>query len=119
MTTPVVDAHHHFWRYSPESHGWIDPQSMAAIARDFGPTDLAAEAAARGVDAVVSVQAEQTTDETRWLLEIAEGSPLIAGVVGWAPLASEGCAAQLGSLAHPTPSNPAATPPSRRLAPTA
>ena len=27
-----IDAHQHFWRYSPETHGWID-DSMAVLKR--------------------------------------------------------------------------------------
>ncbi|MEO0442324.1 MAG: hypothetical protein AAFZ92_01080 [Pseudomonadota bacterium] len=68
MTAHVVDAHHHLWRYTPETHAWIDPGSMGAIARDFSAADLEAEAAAVGVDAAVAVQAEQTLEETHALL---------------------------------------------------
>ena len=97
----VVDAHHHLWSYSPESHAWIDPKSMNAIARDFGVDELAETAASAGVDAVVSVQAEQSVEETARLLAFAETSPIIAGVVGWAPLASPDIASQLDALDHP------------------
>ncbi|TWT29566.1 Amidohydrolase [Posidoniimonas corsicana] len=97
----VIDAHHHFWNYSPSAYGWID-ESMAAIARDFTPADLAAEAQTAGVDGVVSVQARQTLEETGWLLGLADQHDLIRGVVGWAPLASDDIAGVLAELAgHP------------------
>lgn len=80
-----IDAHHHFWRYSPEEYGWID-DTMAAIRRDFLPPDLAAEIRSAGIDAVVSVQARQSLDETNFLLDHAAAHPWIAGVVGWLPL---------------------------------
>ena len=80
-----IDAHHHFWRYSPEEYGWID-DAMAAIQRDFLPPDLAAEIRSAGIDAVVSVQARQSLDETNFLLDHAAAHPWIAGVVGWLPL---------------------------------
>lgn len=83
----VIDAHHHLWRYSPEEFGWLD-EGMQALQRDFLLEDLARETAAAGVDATVAVQARQSLEETGWLLDIAEQTPLIAGVVGWAPLAS-------------------------------
>jgi L-fuconolactonase len=80
-----IDAHHHFWRYTPAEYGWID-DSMASIRRDFLPNDLAPEIAAAGIDAVISVQARQTLDETEVLLEHAKANPWIAAVVGWVPL---------------------------------
>lgn len=98
----LVDAHHHFWTYSTDEYGWIDPESMGQIARDFGPADLRAVLDAAGVDAAVSVQARQTLDETRWLLSMADQSPWLAGVVGWAPLAADDARDRLAELAtHP------------------
>lgn len=96
----VVDSHHHFWRYSVEEYDWID-DSMSQIARDFLPSDLKEVTAAAGVDAVVSVQARQSLEETRWLLEMADSDPLIAGVVGWAPLADPAIECVLDEIAHP------------------
>jgi len=81
-----IDAHHHFWHYTPDEYGWID-DAMASIRRDFLPADLEAEIQPAGIDAVISVQASQTLAETEWLLEMAAAHPWIAGVVGWLPLA--------------------------------
>jgi L-fucono-1,5-lactonase len=94
----IVDSHQHFWRYDPEEYDWID-DDLAAIRRDFLPADLARETGPAGVDAVVSVQARQTLDETRWLLELAGASDDIAGVVGWVPLVSPTVADTLAELA--------------------
>ena len=82
-----IDAHHHLWRYSAAEYGWIG-DAMQALRRDFLPADLQAGIAAAGVDATVAVQARQTLEETRWLLDLARQHPFIAGVVGWAPIAS-------------------------------
>ena len=84
----AIDAHHHLWRYTPEEYGWID-DDMRALRRDFLPADLAAAMSAAGIDGTVAVQARQTMEETRWLLDLAEGSDAIRGVVGWAPIAGE------------------------------
>jgi len=92
-----IDAHHHLWRYSKEEYDWIGP-GMEAIARDFLPADLRAELAARGIGGSVVVQARQELGETDWLLESAEGSPLIRGVVGWAPIADQSFPAILEKL---------------------
>jgi L-fuconolactonase len=83
-----IDAHHHLWRYTPQEFEWLD-ESMAALRRDFLPRDLVAEIASAGIDGTVAVQARQTLEETRWLLEQADACAAIRGVVGWAPIAGE------------------------------
>ena len=35
-----IDAHQHFWRYTPAEYGWID-DPMRVIRRDFLPAALA------------------------------------------------------------------------------
>lgn len=82
-----IDAHQHLWRYTAEEYGWID-DAMRAIRRDFLPGDLSSAMQSAGVNGAVAVQARQSLEETRWLLELADASEVIAGVVGWAPLAS-------------------------------
>ena len=94
----VIDAHHHFWNYSREEHGWID-DSMAVLRRSFGPADLKREIDAAGVDGVVSVQARQSLAETDWLLEFAARNPFMRGVVGWVPLCDPSVDALLDSYA--------------------
>jgi L-fuconolactonase len=83
----VIDAHHHLWRYSAAEYEWIDDR-MAALRRDFLPTNFIAELANAGVDGAVTVQARQTSEETQWLLELASRHKEILGVLGWAPIAS-------------------------------
>jgi L-fuconolactonase len=83
-----IDAHHHFWRYNAGEYGWIG-DNMQAIRRDFLPADLKEVIAPLGIEGVVSVQARQTLEETRWLLELAAQNEWIKGVVGWAPLLDE------------------------------
>jgi len=94
----VIDSHHHFWRYNAEDFGWIG-DDMASIRRDFLPEDLAKEMKAAKVDGVVTVQARQSLEETRWLLELARKNHFIRGVVGWAPLIAPEAAKIIGQLA--------------------
>jgi len=94
----TIDAHHHFWRYDPVAYDWID-DAMGAIRRDFLPADLAAEIDAAGVDGVVSVQARQSVEETRWLLELAGEHDFIRGVVGWLSLVQPGLRDELAKFA--------------------
>jgi len=94
-----VDAHQHFWKYDAAEYEWID-DSMAAIRRDFLPEDLELELERNEFHGSVAVQARQTLEETRWLLELAERSSKIFGVVGWVDLCSADVRAQVSVLAR-------------------
>ena len=83
----IIDSHQHFWNYEPEKHSWIDDE-MSVIRRDFLSDDLQKVFDENGVDACVAVQADQTTEETDFLISIAENNNFIKGVVGWADLRS-------------------------------
>jgi L-fuconolactonase len=89
-----IDSHQHFWRYTPAEYAWID-DSLAALRRDFLPSDLRREMDVAAVDACVAVQARQTLEETRWLLELAGTHPFVAGVIGWIDLQADDAAGQL------------------------
>jgi L-fuconolactonase len=93
-----IDAHQHFWVFDPREFDWID-DSMAALRRDFLPAGLKPELERAGFQGCVAVQARQTMEETRWLLELAASSPFILGVVGWVDLQSPDIRSQLQALA--------------------
>lgn len=92
-----IDAHQHFWIYSPAEYDWID-DSMSALRRNFLPEDLKPELEHNDFKGSVAVQARQTLEETRWLLELAERCPSILGVVGWADLRSPDIHSHLKTL---------------------
>jgi L-fuconolactonase len=81
----TIDAHQHFWNYTPGEYGWID-SSMQVLRRDYLPEHLKLEIDQSGVTGVVAVQARESVEETRWLLELASANSFIRAVVGWAPL---------------------------------
>lgn len=93
-----IDAHQHFWKYSAEEYEWID-ESMAALKRDFLPSDLHPLLAAHGFGGSIAVQARQSLAETRWLLELAKANSFIKGVVGWVDLCSVRLQEQLEEFA--------------------
>jgi L-fuconolactonase len=82
-----IDAHQHFWKYTEAEYPWIGQGTP--LQRDWMPADLEREAAKVHVDGCVAVQARQTLEESRWLLKLADASPLIKGVVGWVDLQSD------------------------------
>lgn len=84
----TIDSHQHFWRYNSTRDTWITDE-MRVLRRDYLPENLAPELAACGIDATIAVQADQSEDETRFLLDLAERHPSIAGVVGWVDLRAD------------------------------
>ena len=93
-----IDAHQHFWVYDQREYAWID-DSMASLRRDFLPNDLKPELERNGFQGSVVVQARQTLEETRWLLELAADASFILGVVGWVDLRSPDVRSQLQTFA--------------------
>jgi len=95
-----LDAHQHFWKYDETQYPWIPKGSP--LHRDWLPRDLAAEQAKAGLHGSIAVQARQTIEESRWLLNLSDESSLIHGVVGWVDLRSEKVERDLADLVrHP------------------
>jgi L-fuconolactonase len=94
-----LDAHQHFWHYTPQEYGWIDAR-MQRIARDFLPADLAPELARSGVDGCIAVEAHGSLAETERLLGFAREHPFVKAVVGWADLLAPDVAASVARLAR-------------------
>lgn len=90
----IIDSHQHFWNYEAKKHEWID-DSMKVIRRDFLPSDLQAVYQENGIDGCVAVQADQTTAETDFLIQLAKENSFIKGVVGWVDLRSNAIESEL------------------------
>lgn len=80
--TVRVDSHQHFWQLSRGDYHWLTPE-LAVLYKDFLPEQLAPELEQQGVSQTILVQAAATEEETHFLLEIAENTTFVAGVVGW------------------------------------
>lgn len=94
-----LDAHQHFWKFDPNQFGWITDE-MAALQRDFLPADLHPFLRAAGFDGSIAVQARQSLEETRWLLDLSDEFGFIKGVVGWVDLQSPAVIDQLELFSH-------------------
>jgi L-fuconolactonase len=81
----IIDAHQHFWEYDPVRYAWID-DSMQAIRKDFMPEDLKPIFDEQNIDGCVAVQADQSEEETLFLLNLAEQHLFVKAVVGWVDL---------------------------------
>jgi len=82
-----IDGHQHFWKFNTVEFGWIN-DDMNALRRDFLPRDLEEELQSIGFNGSIAVQARQSLEETRWLLQLADSNGFIKGVVGWVDLRS-------------------------------
>lgn len=82
-----IDSHQHFWHYRPQRDTWIE-NHMGKIRRDFLPSDLAPRLKENDFDGCIAVQADQSEEETDFLLALAEEHPFIKGVIGWIDLCS-------------------------------
>ncbi|RPA67856.1 amidohydrolase [Cyclobacteriaceae bacterium YHN15] len=83
----TLDSHQHFWQFDPIRDSWIN-ESMKVIQKDFLPMDLKPELDVKGIQGCIAVQADQSDQETAFLLRLAKENPWIKGVVGWVDLAS-------------------------------
>ena len=91
-----IDSHQHFWKFDPVRDAWITPD-MQAIRRDFSPKDLKPLLDDHGIDGCIAVQADQSDDETAFLLHLAENNSFIKGVVGWIDLRAPDLETRLGT----------------------
>lgn len=90
----MLDAHQHFWKIDRGDYGWMSPD-LKPLYRDFGPEDLAPLMQAAGITRTVLVQAAETVAETDFLLDIAQRTAFVAGVVGWLDMLAPDFAARL------------------------
>jgi len=81
----MIDAHVHFWKYNPLKDAWITGE-MQLLQRDFFPKDLQPVLQENNVTGIIAVQADQSENETDFLLQLANKNPFIKGIVGWVDL---------------------------------
>jgi L-fuconolactonase len=84
-TTPIIDAHQHFWNLDRVAYPWLTPD-QGPIHRTFEEPDLQPHLDACGVDGTVLVQSADSYEDTDYMLEAADRWPRVRAVVGWVPL---------------------------------
>lgn len=95
-----VDAHQHFWRLDRGDYGWLTPEDTPRLYRDYLPADLAPLLADARIQRTVLVQAAESVAETEFLLAVADATPFVAGVVGWADFENPLAAGEIFRLAE-------------------
>ena len=91
-----IDSHQHFWKYNQAEYPWIGQGTP--LQQDWLPEDLEEVATEVGIEGSIAVQARQSLEESRWLLELSDMSPFIKGVVGWVDLQALTVAEELSAL---------------------
>jgi len=92
-----VDCHQHFWQLSHGYYSWLTPE-LKHIYQDFLPQDLAPALKVQNVTQTVLVQAADTDKEIDFLLNIANNTEFVAGVVAWVDMEQPFVLNQLKSL---------------------
>ena len=85
VSNVIVDSRHHFWDISKMNYFWM-PTGESFVRRNYLPSDLASNLKAAGVTRTVLVQANQTQEEAKFLLDLADAVEFVAGVVVWTDL---------------------------------
>ena len=77
-----IDSHQHFWMLSRGNYDWLT-EELRPLYKDFLPDNLRPHLVRAGIGQTVLVQAEPAMEETYYLLQLAEQTDFIGGVVGW------------------------------------
>ena len=93
-----IDAHQHFWDPARYTYPWMAGEAMDPVRRAFGPDDLRPSLRATDITGTVLVQTLSSLAETRELLDVAAGTDVVRGVVGWVDLTSPAVADHLDAL---------------------
>jgi L-fuconolactonase len=94
-----IDAHQHCWdlaqAFPADGATWVlgattyawGRAGLPQLDRSFLPADLEPHLKAAGIQRSVLVNVLHSVAETRWMLDLSDATPRIAGVVGWVNLA--------------------------------
>ena len=80
----IVDAHVHIWDPARVTYPWL--AEVPRLNRRFMVDDVEAELSGIGVSEVVLVQAADSIDDTRHMIETARTNRRVSGVVAWVPI---------------------------------
>ena len=97
-STAIIDAHQHYWQFQNFAYPWHKQVNLPEMNRDYMPPDILPQMQALGIGYSVLIQADNSREETAWMLDLARQYPHIAGVVGWVDLASPAVATELDEL---------------------
>ena len=92
----MIDSHFHVWDASRRDHAWLS--AVPTLEKRYDVADYEKEAQRLGIQGAILIQVLNDVEETKEFLEIARGSTLVRGVVGWVDLAARDVDDQLADL---------------------
>lgn len=81
----LADTHIHIWDFERAAYAWLQGNTTI-LNRNYRIDELEAERKEAGITKGILVQAANNLEDTRWMMEVAERTDWVAGVVGWLPL---------------------------------
>ncbi len=96
----IIDTHMHLWDPNALSYPWL--AEVPTLNRPYLLDDYRAACGGHDVEQMVFVQCEtpQYLEEARWVAQLAEDEPRIAGIVARAPLEEDAAGVALEQLAQ-------------------
>ena len=85
MQYGIIDTHIHVWNFDKADYTWLKGDT-SVLNRTYDIAEIEAERNAAGITGGILVQAANSLQDTDWMLELAEKTAWIKGVVGWLPL---------------------------------
>lgn len=85
MTTPIIDCHQHLWDLSKVEYSWLVP-AYGPLYRTYLAPELEPQIKEAGVSATIMVQSANSYADTVYMLDQADVTPWMIGVVGWTDL---------------------------------
>jgi len=85
MSQEIIDTHIHVWNFDKAEYDWLK-NDTSILKRSYHIEEIQAERKALKITGGVLVQAANNTQDTDWMLEVADKTEWVKGVVGWLPL---------------------------------
>ena len=85
MQPQIIDTHVHIWNFDKAKYAWLDGDT-SILNRNHDISELEPYRQQAGITEGILVQAANNLEDTAWMLQVAEQTSWIKGVVGWAPL---------------------------------
>ena len=85
MDDKIIDTHIHIWNMEKLTYGWLEGNETI-LNQSYHCQQIDQERKEVGIVGGVLVQADNHFEDTDWMLQNAEQTSWIKGVVGWVPL---------------------------------
>lgn len=85
MLPRIVDTHIHLWDFRKAKYDWLKGND-SILNRTYAIDEISDERLKAGISEGLLVQAANNLADTEWMLQVAETTEWINGIVGWLPL---------------------------------